>query len=192
MVISKNDPLGQASVNAIQKGDVAALRRLLEENPGLANARVVDSGDRCHPTVASRTLLHVATDWPGHCPNGAATVAVLVDAGADVNARFTGSHTETPLHWAASSDDVEVLDVLLDRGADIEAGSRLPQPVFSNRVQRSTGLASITLHPWMLRTGATPTNWRSGCALAAPSQPRSLAEGTFDLIASHDVWPIGS
>jgi uncharacterized protein len=46
---------------------------------------------------------------------------VLVDAGADVNARFTGTHTETPLHWAASSDDIEVLDALLDAGADIEA-----------------------------------------------------------------------
>ena len=34
---------------------------------------------------------------------------------------FTGPHSETPLHWAASSDDVDVLDVLIDRGADIEA-----------------------------------------------------------------------
>ena len=69
----------------------------------------------------SRTLLHVVTDWPGHYPNGAATVAALVAAGADVNARFTGPHTETPLHWAASSDDVAVLDALLDAGADIDA-----------------------------------------------------------------------
>jgi ankyrin repeat protein len=69
----------------------------------------------------SRTLLHAATDWPGHFPNNAATVAALIEAGADVNARFTGPHSETPLHWAASSDDVEVLDLLLDAGADIEA-----------------------------------------------------------------------
>jgi ankyrin repeat protein len=69
----------------------------------------------------TRSLLHVVTDWPGHFPNGAAIVHALVDAGADVNARFTGPHTETPLHWAASSDDVEVLDALLDAGADIEA-----------------------------------------------------------------------
>ena len=69
----------------------------------------------------TRTLLHVATDWPGHFPNGPETVKVLVAAGADVNARFTGPHTETPLHWAASSDDVAVLDALLDAGADIEA-----------------------------------------------------------------------
>jgi ankyrin repeat protein len=69
----------------------------------------------------SRSLLHVATDWPGHFPNGPATIAALVEAGAYVNARFTGPHTETPLHWAASSDDVAVLDALLDAGADIEA-----------------------------------------------------------------------
>jgi ankyrin repeat protein len=69
----------------------------------------------------SRTLLHVATDWPGHFPNAPATVAALVAAGADVNARFQGPHEETPLHWAASSNDVEALDALLDAGADIEA-----------------------------------------------------------------------
>lgn len=69
----------------------------------------------------SRTLLHVVTDWPGHFPNGADTVAVLVAAGADVDARFRGPHEETPLHWAASTDDVAVLDALLDAGADIDA-----------------------------------------------------------------------
>ena len=46
---------------------------------------------------------------------------MLVRAGADVNARFHGPHTETPLHWAASSDDVDAIDALLDAGADIEA-----------------------------------------------------------------------
>jgi ankyrin repeat protein len=49
-------------------------------------------------------------------------VAVLVKAGADVNAGLTGGpHRETPLHWTASSDDVAVIDALFDRGADIEA-----------------------------------------------------------------------
>ncbi len=46
---------------------------------------------------------------------------MLVAAGADVNARFRGPHGETPLHWAASSDDVAVLDALLDAGANIES-----------------------------------------------------------------------
>ena len=51
----------------------------------------------------------------------AASIAALVAAGADVNARFTGPHTESPLHWAASSDDVAALEALLDAGADINA-----------------------------------------------------------------------
>ena len=62
------------------------------------------------------------TDWPGHFPDAPGKVAALVAAGANVNARFTGPHGETPLHWAASSDDIDALDALLDAGAHIEAG----------------------------------------------------------------------
>ena len=115
--IDTGDPLAIAVSEAIRSGDLEALERLLDANPGLATARLGDDD----PGGMSRTLLHVVTDWPGHFPNGAATVAALVAAGADVNARFRGRHAETPLHWAASSDDVEVLDALLDAGADIEA-----------------------------------------------------------------------
>lgn len=44
-------------------------------------------------------------------------------AGADVNAEFIGDlHSETALHWAASSGDIALLDALLDHGADIDAG----------------------------------------------------------------------
>jgi ankyrin repeat protein len=124
--IDADDPLAVAVVAAIQAGDVAALRRLLAEHPGLATARLGDGEcededrDEGEPAI-TRSLLHVATDWPGHFPNGAAVVAALVGAGADPNARFTGPHTETPLHWAASTDDVDVLDALLDAGADIDA-----------------------------------------------------------------------
>lgn len=117
VTIPTDDPHAIACVDAIHAGDVDALERLLDENPSLATARLGADDDM------TRTLLHVATDWPGHFPNGAATVAALVEAGADVNARFNGPHTETPLHWAASSDDVDVLDALLDAGADIEASA---------------------------------------------------------------------
>ena len=112
--IPDDDPIATAVVGAIRTGDLAALRRLLADRPGLATVRIEETG-------SSRTLLHIVTDWPGHFPNGATTVALLVAAGADVNARFAGRHAETPLHWAASCDDVAVLDALLDAGADIEA-----------------------------------------------------------------------
>ena len=121
MNLDPEDPLAVAVVGAIRTGDLEGLGRLLATHPGLATARLGD--DRSGGMT--RTLLHVATDWPGHFPNGAATVALLVEAGAEVDARFEGgSHDETPLHWAASSDDVEVLDALLDLRADIEAPGR--------------------------------------------------------------------
>src|SRR5258706_7218082 len=116
MYIHTEDPLAIAAVEAIHTGNVQELKRLLAKNPDLSRARLGTS--QCG---TSRTLLHVATDWPGHFPNGAATVVALIEAGADFNARFSGPHTETPLHWAASSDDVEALDALIDAGADIEA-----------------------------------------------------------------------
>jgi hypothetical protein len=74
------------------------------------------------PRGMSRTLLHVVADWPGHFPNGAAIVEA---AGARRRRRGRAlprsARGETPLHWAASCNDVAVLDALLDVGADIEA-----------------------------------------------------------------------
>jgi hypothetical protein len=117
MNINPDDPLTVALVEAIRGGDINTLKRLLKETPGVSAARI---GAFSHPGC-SRTLLHVASDWPGHFPNGAATVAALIEAGAHVNARCNGADGETPLHWAASSDDIEVLNALIDGGADIEA-----------------------------------------------------------------------
>lgn len=103
-------------VDAIQAGDLAALDALLATHPGLAAERIVDGKG------VARTPLHVVADWPGYFPNGPAVVERLVAAGGDPNAALVGAqHTETPLHWAASSDDVDVADALIDAGANLEA-----------------------------------------------------------------------
>lgn len=113
--MSKSDPLARAIVAAIHAGDVDSVKRLLDEHPGLASARLTDEKG------GSGTPLHAVTDWPGYFPRGPEIVAILIDAGADANAPIDGSwHAETPLHWAASSDDVEVARALIDHGADIE------------------------------------------------------------------------
>ena len=104
-----------AITDAVQSGDQDAIRRLLAARPELATARFGDEDGM------SRTILHAATDFPGHFPNVSETIALLIEAGADVDARFAGPHTETPLHWAASSDDVDAIDALLAAGADKEA-----------------------------------------------------------------------
>lgn len=116
LTIGADDPIAVQVTSAIRTGDLRTLEQLLAEHPGLASTRIADGKGGC------RTLLHVATDWPGHFPNGAAVVARLVAAGADPNAALVGSwHAETPLHWAASCDDVEVADALITAGANLEA-----------------------------------------------------------------------
>jgi ankyrin repeat protein len=114
--LPSNDPLAQALVDAIHTGEVDRVRELVTENQGLASARLVDEKG------GSGTPLHAATDWPGYFPNGPQIVSILIGAGADPNGAVEGSwHAETPLHWAASSDDVEVARALIDGGANIEA-----------------------------------------------------------------------
>lgn len=115
--IGTHDPRARAAVAAIHAGRHDDLRSLLDEHPELATARIGDDD----PTGMSRTLLHVATDWPGHFPGVSATIGLLLAAGAEVDARFRGPHRETALHWAASSGDLDALVALLDAGADIDA-----------------------------------------------------------------------
>jgi len=118
-ILQAHDPQVFKAVQAIRSGETAALQRLLVENPGLATTRIVDArGATC-------TLLHKVADWPGHFPNGARSVETIAAAGADPSEPIRypdpAKRGETPLHWAASSDDVAVLDALLDAGADLEA-----------------------------------------------------------------------
>jgi ankyrin repeat protein len=167
--IPADDPLAVAVVSAIRAGDVARLHRLLEANAQLAGAQIVDP--RCDDT---RSLLHIATDWPGQFPNAAPIVAALIAAGADVNARFHGAHTETPLHWAASSDDVEALDALLDAGADIDA----PGAVIGG----GTPLAdAVAFGQWaaarrLLERGARTTLWQAAALGLADRVRDELSE----------------
>jgi hypothetical protein len=118
--IPAGDPLAVQVTDAIRGGDVAQLRRLLDGNPELARAQIADP--RCDDT---RSLLHIATDWPGHFPNVAAIVRALAAAGAGLDARGGGRITEAPLHWAASSDDVAALDALLDAELLLDRGAEL-------------------------------------------------------------------
>jgi uncharacterized protein len=159
--IADHEPVAVAVTEAIHAGDLQTLAQLLDENPGLATARIVQSGcDDEQGDDAGRALLHIATDWPANFPNGAATVRALVDAGADVNARYLGPEsTETPLHWAASSNDVDVLDALVDAGADIEAPGAI--------IGGGSPLADATAFgQWkaarrLIERGARPTLWHA-------------------------------
>jgi uncharacterized protein len=155
--IPADDSLAVAVISAINSGAIEGLERLLSDNPGLATARIIDAQE------VARTLLHIATDWPGHFPNVAKIIITLVAAGADVNAKFQHPSRqecqETPLHWAASSDDVAALDALLDCGADIEASGA----VFTGGAPMSD---AVVFANWkaarrLLERGARTTIWQA-------------------------------
>ena len=125
VVIPSDDASAAELVLAVRTGAIDSIRRLLSEHPELANARLGSSDD------GTRTPLHVVTDWPGYFPHGPEIVRLLIDAGAYPNvvttgrgevpsAVTTGRGSETPLHWAASSDDADVARALIDGGADLE------------------------------------------------------------------------
>src|SRR6516165_12588886 len=113
MEIPADDPRAVELVRAVHGGDIDAIRRLLSEDPQLARAWITDS-------KGFRTPLHMVADWPGYFPNGPQIVRLLIQAGADPSFRHPTRCDETPLHWAASSDDVDVAAALIDGGADVE------------------------------------------------------------------------
>jgi uncharacterized protein len=177
LTLDASEPLARAITDAIQAGDLDELKNLLAGSPELATAKIVRR-DSCGEQ--SRSLLHIATDYPGHFPNAEYTVRILIAAGADVNARFTGAHGETPLHWAASSDDVGVLDALLDAGADLEADGSV--------IDGGTPLAdAVAFAQWnaarrLLERGATPNLWQAA-ALGEIRRVEELVAAPPGLIA---------
>src|SRR3954452_307450 len=107
------DPVGTAElVTTVRNGDVDGVQRILTTAPEIVN------GPLGGP-FGSRWALHITTDWPGYFPHGPDIVRLLLVAGADPDGRSPGD--ETPLHWAASSDDEDVAAALIDGGADLEA-----------------------------------------------------------------------
>ena len=115
--LRSDDPLAIELTTALKQGDVERLSRLLAAEPDLASCVVRNEKG------GGRTPLHLFADWPGKIPNAFAIVEALKRHGADLNAAAVDTwHSETPLHWAASNDDVALIDALLDAGADLECG----------------------------------------------------------------------
>jgi uncharacterized protein len=113
--LRSDEPAAVELTLVIKTGEVDRLRQLVASDPGIASCLVEDAKG------GGRTPLHLLADWPGHIDNAAAIVQILAGASANLDAPAVAMwHRETPLHWAASNDDVVLIDTLLDAGANIE------------------------------------------------------------------------
>ncbi len=123
-------------IEAVSRGDIGAVRALLDQGTDV-DGRSPDGATALHwaayrddPAIAGLLLDAgadvAAANRAGVTPlslasagAGAALVSRLLAAGADPNERLPGG--ETPLMMAARTGRVEVLDVLLDGGAAVDA-----------------------------------------------------------------------
>jgi ankyrin repeat protein len=98
-----------AAKNALIAGDVAVLRDVLTEEPGVAADFL--------PDMEGDMLLHLASSLPF-----IETTSLLLQlASADVNS--VGSNGRSPLHVAAASGNISTVQMLLNYGANVHAVS---------------------------------------------------------------------
>jgi ankyrin repeat protein len=130
------------AAEAAALGDIERLRTALDAEPGLITRFTHDGWTLLHLAAffghvdAVRLLLERGSDpnafsintlrnTPLHAglsgPTGIEGVLLLVEAGADVNARQHGGFT--PMHSAANRGILEIVGLLLERGADPDAAA---------------------------------------------------------------------
>ena len=174
-------PLAIALQRALSEGDAAALNRLIEEHPGISSALLVDdNGD-------VGRLLHFYANAPGHRPHPAEIVGALIRDGADIDAPVIGAwHRETALHWAASNDDVELIDALLDAGADIERpGSSING---GPPLQSATGYGQMRALRRLVERGAVYFVWHAATLGMMPELAGLLADAPASDDLGGAIW----
>jgi ankyrin repeat protein len=117
-------------IKAAKSGDAETVQALLKEDPTLVDARDSDGS----------TPLHCAT-WKGQQN----VVAVLLEAGANVNAVNQNEHWgTTPLHAAAHANQTAIAKMLLEGGADPKAkDSEGRTPFFHTTFHKAKAVAKL-------------------------------------------------
>jgi hypothetical protein len=143
-IADKSSPVArfEAAVDAIIRGDLATLRRLLLDHPNLIRAR---SARVHHSTLLNYVGANGIEAFRQHTPPNAVTIAeTLLDAGAEVDAvadMYRGSTTlglvATSLHPKRAGVQQALMQLLLDRGARVDhpataGGQSLVQSCLAN------------------------------------------------------------
>lgn len=125
-----NNTEAKTAIKAAKSGDTATVRELITKDRSLLQVRDKDAS----------TLLHCAA-WNGHVE----TVRFLLDAGADINDHNQNSHWgTTPLHAAAHGNQRAVAELLIGRGADLQAKNlHGPTPLQETAVHNARSVARL-------------------------------------------------
>lgn len=138
----------ELAADAVVAGDVAALRGVLREDPGLIRAR---SSRAHHATLLHYVGANGVEDFRQRTPkNAVAVLRVLLDAGAEVDAEANMYHRDTTLVLVATSlhplragVQTELMEVLLAAGAAVDPHARVVVDCLANgRGQAAAFLAA--------------------------------------------------
>jgi uncharacterized protein len=133
LAAARDDAGVSAIMHALYRGQPAIALALAEAVPalGVFEAAALGRSDRLEELLTSDPALarsvspdgFTALHYPGFFGEGDAArcAALLVVAGADVNARSANDFSVLPLHSAVAGNHEDVVDVLLAAGAEVNA-----------------------------------------------------------------------
>jgi hypothetical protein len=107
-------------------------------------------------------------------PAAPVSVALLLEAGANVNDDSGGDRPETPLHWAASTDDVEVALVFIEGRANLGA----PGGSIGTPLDNAIGYGCWHVARLLVARGARVEELWHAAALGMLDRTRALLEST--------------
>lgn len=138
----------EAAVDMIVEGEIDALRNALRDHPGLARERSTrEHGATLLHYVAANGVEDFRQKTPG---NIVAIARLLLDSGAEINAEseaYGGPATTlglaaTSCHPAAAGVQLALLDLLIERGASIDAVNGVNACLRNGRGEAAEHLAS--------------------------------------------------
>src|SRR6516225_7294032 len=140
--LRSDEPLAIELTTALKRGEVVQIKQLLAATPGLARC-VVEN-----PKGVGRSPLHVFADWPGHNPNAAAIVEMLIAAGADIECTGSSIDGGAPLSSAVGYGQWAAARRLVERGARTllwHEAALGPMPAITRRIEADPVLRGAPL-----------------------------------------------